>query len=116
MTQLMNAITSLIDPESWDEQGGDGSILAIGGTLAINQIPKVHAKVDQLLTALRRESGTPSMVSIDAQWLQLDADQVAKIVGASDKKHSSVGRGISREALRRATGRRSAHHRTNHML
>ena len=68
----MNAITSLIDPESWEENGGAGSLQPIGGALAVNNTEAVHKKLTELFTALRRETDNLRTLSIDAQWLLLD--------------------------------------------
>ncbi len=82
-SSLTNAITTLIDPQTWEENGGDGAITPVGGALGINQTEAVHAKIEQFLTDLRRETGSLSEISIDAQWLALDAEQFAVLRGTS---------------------------------
>ncbi|HVU86839.1 MAG TPA: hypothetical protein VHD36_05935 [Pirellulales bacterium] len=95
---LMNTITSLIDPESWDEQGGSGSISPIGGALAISQTLPVHAKIETFFKDLRREIGTLRQVSVEAHWVLVNGEQLAALTGAADKQVSRGGE-ISRERL-----------------
>jgi hypothetical protein len=46
-------ITSSVDPQTWDEVGGPGSISTFQGTLTISQTDASHAKIARLLAALR---------------------------------------------------------------
>ncbi len=83
---LMNAITSLIEPESWDENGGEGSLQPIGGALAVNNTEAVHKKITEFFAALRRETDNLRTLAIDAQWLLLDETQLRglNIAGAKE--------------------------------
>jgi len=81
---LTNAITTLIDPQTWEENGGDGAITPVGGALGISQTEAVHAKIEQFFTDLRRETGSLSEISIEAQWLALDVEQIAALRGTSE--------------------------------
>ena len=112
MGAVISAITSLIEPDSWDDNGGNGSIHPVGGALAISQTVAIHAKIDEFLTALREESGTLRTLSVDAHWLKLDDAQLAKLQGAGDKKRAATTGDITRERMaalpgeaRAATGR-----------
>jgi hypothetical protein len=99
MDTLIEAITSTIDPSTWDEVGGEGSISPIGGALAIRQTPTIHAKVQEFLEALKREIGTLHMLTIDAKWLELDNGQLEKLRGSATSKRSGGGEAINADAL-----------------
>jgi hypothetical protein len=79
MDSLIDAITTTVDPQTWDEVGGPGSISEIGNTLAINQTEAVHAKVKEFLEMLRRENGTLQVVTTEATWLSLTREQLASL-------------------------------------
>ena len=53
---LMGLITQTIEPESWDEFGGQATIAEHGSTLSlvIRQTQRVHQEIADLLTQLRR--------------------------------------------------------------
>ena len=51
---LIDLLTSVCDPESWDYVGGPGSIEAAPGGLVIAQTHRLHDRVRHLLTELRR--------------------------------------------------------------
>jgi hypothetical protein len=95
---LMNVITSLIDPDTWEENGGPGSIQPIGGALAISQTLPVHAKVEMFFKDLRREIGTLRQLSIEAHWLLLNNEQVGTLTNAADAQASRRGE-ITRDRL-----------------
>ena len=100
MNQLIDAITSIVEPASWDEVGGPGSISSIGGALAIRQTPAIQSKVQNFLQELQRESGTLRVMTIDAQWLLLDKAQLTQLHATENsKKTPSAGQSINREAL-----------------
>src|SRR4029078_6829366 len=52
---LIELITTTIDPDSWDDVGGPGSIaeFATNLSLVISQTQEVHDKIDRLLAQLR---------------------------------------------------------------
>ncbi|MBI2823616.1 MAG: hypothetical protein HYX69_02870 [Planctomycetia bacterium] len=99
MGRLIETITSLVVPDSWEESGGPGSISPIGGALAVSQTPTVHAKLEKFLGALRRESGTVSTLSIEGQWLLLDGQQLAQLRGPKTDAKTAMGRTLNRQAL-----------------
>jgi hypothetical protein len=109
---LIHAITNLIDRDSWEENGGEGSIQPVGGALAVSNTSAVHAKLETFLVALRAQNDALRSISIDAHWLALDDEQLAKLRGGADKKRSSTGQGITHEGLASLSGetrRASAH-------
>jgi RNA polymerase sigma factor (sigma-70 family) len=55
-TTLLRAITKTIDPPSWDEAGGQGSIeyVQAAGSIIVRQTAENHKQVQDLLEALRK--------------------------------------------------------------
>ena len=45
MAELIEAITGTIEPESWDVNGGPGTIRAFEGRLIVKNSPLVHQKL-----------------------------------------------------------------------
>jgi hypothetical protein len=86
MDQLIEAITGTVEPSTWDEVGGPGSIVPIGGALAVRQTPAIQAKVQEFLDALAREGGSQRMITVRARWLLLSRRQLAELVGSSEPK------------------------------
>ncbi|MEZ6121392.1 MAG: hypothetical protein R3C28_33220 [Pirellulaceae bacterium] len=58
---LIEVITSTVDPDSWDEFGGEGSIQEFPrgqrGLIVISNTFRIQKQIDALLDALRRTSG-----------------------------------------------------------
>jgi hypothetical protein len=50
---LLEVITSMVRPDSWDEVGGPGSVGAFQGMLVISQTERDHDEIQGLLAALR---------------------------------------------------------------
>ena len=63
---LIDAITTTIDPQAWDEVGGPGSVTALdnAGALIISQTRDVHKQIESLLIALRRVKTTQGIPSV----------------------------------------------------
>lgn len=63
---LMDVITSTIDPDSWDDVGGPGSISEFdnAGVIIISQTQDVHPKIGALLNSLRRVKGLQGLPTI----------------------------------------------------
>ncbi|HVU88269.1 MAG TPA: hypothetical protein VHD36_13195 [Pirellulales bacterium] len=52
---LINTITSIVQPDTWDDNGGPGSITRVASTLVISQKYDVHKEIKELLAMLRAE-------------------------------------------------------------
>jgi type II secretory pathway component GspD/PulD (secretin) len=54
--QLMEKITTAVEPKSWTKAGGKGSIdyYPVGMALVVNHNPDVHEKIEQFLEKLRK--------------------------------------------------------------
>jgi hypothetical protein len=51
---LVDLITTVVEPSSWDGVGGPGSICVFDQSLVISQTWQVHRKIETLLADLRR--------------------------------------------------------------
>ena len=51
---LLNTLTSVVDPNSWDDVGGSASVIALGDVLFVSQSQQNHREVAGLLAALRK--------------------------------------------------------------
>lgn len=76
---LIEQITTVIYPTTWDEVGGPGSIAPheLTGTLSISQTREVHERIEVLLHALRAArdwQGIPRP-DIDVSWRQYFSEQ-----------------------------------------
>jgi hypothetical protein len=125
---LRNAIVSVIAPETWAHaqavQGGEGMGMAMGGgavetigegrievvgtALVVSQTEEAHEVISQLLDQLRQGSATRRTVSIDARWLLLDSNDLARLVMTTDDGDSRVDRKVLDEFTRRPTSLRGA--------
>jgi general secretion pathway protein D len=54
---LIELVTSIVDPDSWDDVGGPGGIDAYNGLVVVAQTAKVHKKVERLFDMLREAAG-----------------------------------------------------------
>jgi hypothetical protein len=99
MADLMNAITSVAGPTTWDEVGGPGAILTVGGALVVSQTADVHAQIKDLLDQLRKERAGMQPLTIEARWLALDSTQLASVKSTDTKKQRGSGRLLDPQAL-----------------
>jgi len=78
---LMEAIATFIEPESWSRnvQGGGAEIGQLGHSLVVRQSADAHKQIEDFLEALRAENGATQTVTVEAVWLQLDSEQLAKL-------------------------------------
>jgi hypothetical protein len=78
--ELIRAIVTLVDPESWADEGGYGEISYFGGLLLVRQIPANHELIQEFLDMIRFEGATAKTAIVDAHWLLLDSDQLAALL------------------------------------
>jgi len=83
---LIQAITKIVAPETWEQAGGAASVAAFGGLLLISQTPQNHEKIDDLLKTIRSEGATAQTVVVEASWLLLDANQLRELLGQDAAK------------------------------
>jgi hypothetical protein len=53
----MELITASVDPDSWSDVGGPGSIGEYNGLVVVSQTAKTHDNVEHVLDMLRRAAG-----------------------------------------------------------
>lgn len=90
MQSLINAITTTINPDSWEDLSGPGSIARIGTSLIIRNDASVHEQIDALFTLLRQKWRTQRTVSIAAWWLPLSNVQLQKLLPGAGKGPTGV--------------------------
>lgn len=78
---VIKMITSTVEPTSWDEVGGPGSITRLGNVLVINQTLRIHGQIAVLLEEVRAKRAAGSAMVVELQWLWLDATQHEQLVG-----------------------------------
>lgn len=59
--RLMDLITTAVDPASWQNTGGFGTISEYEGMIVVSHNPRTHKKIDNVLTMLRQSAGLPQM-------------------------------------------------------
>jgi hypothetical protein len=57
--QLMEILTTAVDPQSWTEQGGPGTIGQYNGLIVVSQSARTHTKVEKVLEMLREAASRP---------------------------------------------------------
>jgi hypothetical protein len=90
LSSLIEAITDIIEPDSWEENGGPGRISAIGATILISAKDEVHDQVDELLDVFRRRWGSQRTVTTEVWWLWLTPDELGKLVADPTAPQSPV--------------------------
>ena len=53
LATVMNLIRTSVEPASWEEAGGHGTIAALPKLLVIRQTPRIHNRIDELLHSIR---------------------------------------------------------------
>ena len=81
--------------------GGDGELQQLGTSLIIRQTKAVHEQIDDLLAQLRSGSGKRKTVAVDARWLRLNSDDLARLIPSGEDGASQVDRQVLAELTRR---------------
>ncbi len=81
---LIEAIKSTIEPESWDDVGGPGSIAPLGNNLLISNEEHVHEQITKLLDSFRERWGTLRTISTRAYWLWLTHAELEPLLATTD--------------------------------
>ncbi len=75
---LLDTIISVIEPESWDEQGGPGTCPLLGDVLFVTQTDRVHREIAGLLKALENH-GRRTFINDPPQHEQLRQKLLQKV-------------------------------------
>ena len=95
MSNLIHAIIGFIEPLSWNENNPEmeADIGRLGSALVVRQTEENQQQIGAFLEALRQENSATQTLSVEAQWLLLDSEQLAEL--------KAGGRKLDRKALAR---------------
>jgi hypothetical protein len=96
MQSLIELITTIIEPRSWELNGGEGALAPFGTMLIVRQTPELLDEIQALLMGIRETGGRLQSVTIRADWLLLEPGQLKEIFAEDGK---TVIRGAVHEAV-----------------
>ena len=96
---LVNAIQSTIEPQSWVEVGGDAVCTPLGGLLIIKQTAAAHVQIENLLGAIKAEAGLAQTLTVQGHWLLLTRDQLAQLQASNSPEQGRPGNLVDRAVL-----------------
>jgi hypothetical protein len=70
---LINLITEHVDPESWDANGGKGTVSAVDNTLLIRQTESNHDAIRAFLKEFAAKTMGGQPLSVELWWLPLNS-------------------------------------------
>jgi hypothetical protein len=89
--RVLDLITSLVDPDSWDIVGGDGSIEPLSrGWLLVSQQEDTHAAIERFLSELRHEARSSFWPAEKPDARRVRADRIATALRRIDRVHGDV--------------------------
>jgi len=83
--EIRRRIIETIDPNSWSDAGGQGSItVSRGGKLLVRHTPEVHQRIEKLRAAM--ESSSRVQVVVDSRFILVpsDANEVREFLAKAD--------------------------------
>ncbi|MCH8043335.1 MAG: hypothetical protein IID44_06410 [Planctomycetes bacterium] len=86
---LIELITAIIAPDSWEDAGGGGAVSAFAkaGALVVSQTHEVHEQIGQLLAALRRLRPAPADLKANrVDRAQRDKQEIVRVYRVSNVK------------------------------
>jgi hypothetical protein len=78
---LIDLITTVIAPDTWDDVGGPGSCVVYDRVLVVSQTIAIHLEMEAFLDTLRAQRQAVPTVVLDARWLLLDSDLLDQLLG-----------------------------------
>ena len=84
--ELIDTITTTIEPDAWDEVGGPSTITALGASLVVSAPSETQSQIAALLDLFRKRWGSLRTVSLQAHWLWLTEEQVAGAITAEQQR------------------------------
>jgi hypothetical protein len=82
---IMDAITNIVATKDWADNGGCGTIAQHDRVLLISQTFQVHTQIEQFLADLRARRQARPTLSVELQWLWLDAKQHDRLLAGQAK-------------------------------
>jgi hypothetical protein len=90
---LVELLTTTLAPESWQDDGGPGTIVLLDRAIVVSQTWKVHQQIAALLADLRAARQAMPTLAIDLHWLWLSAaEQEELLAQPPEGKGSTAGR------------------------
>lgn len=89
--EIVQAITTAVDPESWQMHGGSATISLVRDILVISQTSANHDQIGNLLKELTDHITGDSSMTLDIWWLPLDAKARQEVSGVLAGKDAVSG-------------------------
>lgn len=74
---LITVITSIVEPEAWEDVGGPNKITMLGGRLVVRATGDVHMELTEFLKQVRLTTKSRLPVSVEAYWFRVDRTKAA---------------------------------------
>jgi len=74
---LISVITSIVEPDAWEDVGGPNKITMLGGRLVVRATDKVHMELTEFLKQVRLTTKSRLPVSVEAYWFSVDRAKAA---------------------------------------
>jgi hypothetical protein len=87
LDEVINAITNAVDPRTWTESGGSGSIAPWNGALVVSQTENAQIQIADLLAALRHSARQADFEPIVLGSPETTAEEEANIAKALIARH-----------------------------
>ena len=71
---LIESIENAVEPDSWEEDGGEGTAEALGTQLVVYNLPSIHAKLEKLFEELVLRFPAKTSVRVRIVWLLPDEE------------------------------------------
>jgi hypothetical protein len=90
----MHVLTTTIQPQTWSDLGGAGTITNVAGMLVVLQTPRVHEQIATLLDDLRKQGAAINSLTVRAYWV------VSNEIGSLLIDHRRVNRDLLVEQMK----------------
>lgn len=90
---LIDTITTTVEPDSWDDVGGPGTIAEYpgAGALVISQTAEIHEQVEKILAALRRVKQIQGISTVALPSVPSRRIKTAHHAAPQPRRYSSAG-------------------------
>lgn len=92
ISELVDAIQSTIEPETWDNSGGEESITVLGNSLLVSARDSQHEKISSLLNLFREQWGSRKTISVQLFWIRAATGSERELL--DDEIQSRDGAGV----------------------
>lgn len=98
LDDLINTITTVIDPTRWDSVGGPCSIAPLGDQLVVNANAPLHRKIDAFLKSLRAQNAARRVIRLEAHWIWLTESGLTSLLNRPEGAAGEAGDVVSEAA------------------